>query len=304
MKNRNALLIFLLSPVIALAGQFNLEMAAPGIYVHHGEHKEVDVGYGGDICNIGFIVGKKGVAVIDTSGSPKIAAKLREEIKKVTPLPILYVINTHVHPDHLLGNAAFIEDHPVFVGHKNLAIELNQRKDAYLSAQPQWVGEEDAANTKVIPPTLEVGNSQEIDLGDRKLKLTAYSTAHTETDLTIFDQKTSTIWTGDLLFIERTPTYESNVKNWLNVIKQLRNIQALHVVPGHGPVSTDWHKALDNESRYWTSLINDVRSEIKKGRSMEQAIDESNQSEKGKWVLFDAINRRNIARIYPELEWE
>ena len=129
-------------------------------------------------------------------------------------------------------------------------------------------------------------------------------TSHTDTDIMVFDQNTATMWTGDLLVIERTPTYEGNIKNWLKIIEQLHTLPVAHVVPGHGPVSSDWQKALENESRYWTTLIADVRGEIKNGRSMEQAINEANQSEKGKWVLFDTVNRRNIARAFPELEWE
>ncbi|MEO8333109.1 MAG: MBL fold metallo-hydrolase, partial [Gallionella sp.] len=110
-----------LLPAVAYADPLSVVQVAPGIYVHHGVHRDINIDYGGDICNIGFIVGSKGVAVIDTGGSPKIGAQLRAAIRKVTDLPILYVINTHVHPDHVLGNAAFKGDQPTFVGHEKLA---------------------------------------------------------------------------------------------------------------------------------------------------------------------------------------
>jgi len=288
----------------AYAEPLSVELAAPGIYVHHGLHKDINVGYGGDICNIGFIVGKKGVAVIDTGGSPKIGKQLREAIRKVTDLPILYVINTHVHPDHVLGNVAFKDDHPTFVGHENLAAAMAQRKEVYLSTESSWVGPADAIGSEVISPTLAIKNTQTIDLGGRILQLTAYPSAHTDNDLVVFDSTTATLWTGDLLFIERTPSFEGDIKSWLKVIAQLRNIPAVRAIPGHGPVTADWHGALDNESRYLSTLLEDVRTAIKKGRSMEQAIEESTHSEQGKWVLFDLVNRRNISRVFPALEWE
>jgi quinoprotein relay system zinc metallohydrolase 2 len=288
----------------AHAEPLQVEIAAPGIYVHHGVHKDINVGYGGDICNIGFIVGNKGVAVIDTGGSPKVGAQLREAIRKVTDLPILYVINTHVHPDHILGNAAFKDDHPTFVGHENLAAAMVQRKEVYLSTEASWVGAADAVGSEVISPTLAIKDTQTIDLGGRILQLTAYPSAHTDNDVVVFDSTTATLWTGDLLFIERTPSFEGDIKSWLKVIAQLRNIPAVRAIPGHGPVTVDWHGALDNESRYLSTLLGDVRASIKKGRSMEQSIDESTHSEQGKWVLFDLVNRRNIARIFPLLEWE
>jgi quinoprotein relay system zinc metallohydrolase 2 len=291
-------------PAFAHAEPLSVELAAPGIYVHNGVHKDINVGYGGDICNIGFIVGKKGVAVIDTGGSPKIGKQLREAIRKVTDLPILYVINTHVHPDHVLGNAAFKDDHPTFVGHENLATALAQRKEIYMSTEPSWVGSADAIGTEVIMPTLAIKDTKTIDLGGRILQLTAYHSAHTDNDLVVFDSTTATLWTGDLLFIERTPSFEGDIKSWLKVIVQLGSIQAVRAIPGHGPVTADWHGALDNESRYLSTLLEDVRTAIKKGRSMEQAIDEATHSEQGKWVLFDLVNRRNISRVFPALEWE
>jgi len=297
-------IVTMLLAIFAHAEPLMVEMAAPGIYVHHGLHRDINNDYGGDICNIGFIIGKKGVAVIDTGGSPKIGAQLRDAIRKVTDLPILYVINTHVHPDHIMGNVAFKEDHPIYVGHENLAGAMTQRKDTYLSSESIWVGTSDAKGSELIPPTLLVKGTQTIDLGGRILQLTAYPSAHTDNDLTVFDKSTATLWTGDLLFIERTPSFEGDVRSWLQVIAQLQKIPAERVVPGHGPVTAEWHGALNNENLYLATLLGDVRAAIKEGHSMEQAIEESNHSEQGKWVLFDIVNRRNIARIFPVLEWE
>jgi len=298
-----ATLFMLLLPLATQAEPFTVEQPAPGIYVHHGAHRDINIGYGGDICNIGFIVGSKGVAVVDTGGSPKVGAQLRAAIRKVTSLPILYVINTHVHPDHSLGNAAFKNDHPAFVGNAKLAAIMAQRKDIYLRNEPGWVGT-DAAGAEMIPPTLPVESSMTLDLGGRSLQLTAYPTAHSVSDLTVFDSITKTLLTGDLLFIERTPSIDGDLKGWLHVIAEMRNVPAAVVVPGHGPVTTDLRTALDNEERYLTRLLEDVRAAIKQGRSMEQTIDEAVLSERDKWVLFDVVNRRNVSLVYPVLEWE
>ncbi|MGQ0442099.1 MAG: MBL fold metallo-hydrolase, partial [Methylophilaceae bacterium] len=119
------------------------QVAGEGIYVHHGEHLDIDTGYQGDICNISVVVGSKGVAVIDTGGSLKVGTALREAIKKITPLPILYVINTHVHPDHIFGNAAFIntnEKPPQFVGHAKLATAMKIREEAYGKLNAKYLG--------------------------------------------------------------------------------------------------------------------------------------------------------------------
>lgn len=292
-----------LLPVLAFASPFNIENIAPGVYVHRGEHKDLSGHYGGDICNLSFIVGSKGVAVIDTGGSPAVGAKLRKEIRKVTQLPILYVIQTHVHPDHAMGSAAFKQDKPVFVGHSKLANEMGLRKEAYLRNQTEWVGA-DAKGTELIPPDLAVETTHDLDLGDRTLHLTAHPVAHSPSDLSVQDSASKILWTGDLLFIERTPSVDGNIPSWLEVIETLRAVKSPHVVPGHGSVTTKADAALDDEKRYLTVLLSDVRTAIARGDSMQQTIDTAAQSEKDKWLLFDITNRRNIARVFPELEWE
>ncbi|MFH0934829.1 MAG: quinoprotein relay system zinc metallohydrolase 2, partial [Pseudomonadota bacterium] len=276
---------------------------ATGVYVHHGEHKDLNANYGGDICNTGFVIGKKGIAVIDTGGSPKVGAQLREAIRKVSQLPILYVITTHVHPDHSLGNAAFKQDKPVFVGHGKLAETMALRREAYLRNQTEWVGA-DAAGSELIAPTLAVASTHEIDLGGRVLRLTAHPVAHSPADLSVFDTESKTLWTGDLLFVERTPSIDGNIPSWLEVIEQLRATPVQHFVAGHGSTSKALGAALDDEKRYLETLLADVRNAIEQGRSMEQTIPTAAGSERGKWLLFDAINRRNVALLYPQLEWE
>jgi len=301
--SRLFLILIALLPAPALGSALSVEKIAPGIYVHYGEHKDIDADYGGDICNLSFVIGSKGVAVIDTGGSPVIGARLRQAIRAITPLPVLYVINTHVHPDHALGNAAFKQDDPVFVGHSKLSDAMAQRSEIYLRNQAVWVGA-DAAGTELIPPTLAVSTTHDIDLGGRTLNLTAHPVAHSPSDLTVFDTATSTLWTGDLLFIERTPSIDGDLLSWLNVIEQLRDMQTTRTVPGHGAVTRNGRAALDDEKRYLSTLLTDVRAAIKQGHSMEQTIATAAQSEQNKWVLFNTTNRRNVARIFPMLEWE
>ncbi|HYN53916.1 MAG TPA: quinoprotein relay system zinc metallohydrolase 2 [Methylotenera sp.] len=287
---------------------FAVENISDGIYVHHGEHLDIDTGYQGDICNISFVVGSKGVAVIDTGGSLKVGNELKSAIKKVTSLPILYVINTHVHPDHIFGNAAFLpsdskEDKPVFVGHAKLADAMQLRKEAYDKLNIKYLGAA-AKGSEIVKPTLLVKAPMELDLGDRSLKVTPYLVAHTNTDISVIDSKTQTLFTGDLLFIDRTPVIEGDIKGLIATIELLKTYPIKQVVPGHGRVTKDWIKALDNEQRYLTTLLADIRANIKKGISMESTMDTAAASEKDKWLLFDITNRRNVNTIYPALEWE
>ncbi len=282
---------------------FAIENLGDGIYVHHGVHLDIDEGYQGDICNASFIVGSKGVAVIDTGGSFKVGNQLREAIRKVTTLPVLYVINTHVHPDHIYGNAAFLADKPQFIGHDKLANAMELRHEAYAKLNARLLGE-DAKASELVKPTMTVKTTLELDLGDRKLMLTAHPVAHTNTDVSVMESKASTLFAGDLLFIERTPVLEGDIKGLIAEIEKLKSSSAKQVVPGHGPVTKNWVEALNNAQHYLTVLLTDIRASIKKGESMESTMNTAAASEKGKWKLFDIANRRNVNTIYPALEWE
>ena len=288
---------------IASNNTFAIENVGNGIYVHHGKHLDIDDGYQGDICNISFVVGSKGVAVIDTGGSFKVGKQLRDAIKNVTPLPILYVINTHVHPDHIFGNAAFKQDKPAFVGHAKLGDAMQLRQEAYEKLNIRYLGA-DAKGSEIVKPTVLVKEPMDLDLGDRSLKVTPYPNAHTNTDISVIDSKTSTLFTGDLLFIERTPVIEGDIKGLIAAIETLKTYPVKQVVPGHGPVTADWVGALSNEQRYLNAVLTDIRATIKSGGDMGKAMDTAAASEKDKWLLFDIANRRNVNTLYPALEWE
>ena len=286
-----------------IATSFNIENLGRGIYVHHGKHLDIDTGYQGDICNTSFIIGSKGVAVIDTGGSLKVGNQLHNAIRKITQLPILYVINTHVHPDHIFGNAAFSDDKPVFIGHEKLAKAMLLRKEAYEKLNTRYLGD-DAKGSEMITPTLAVKDILDLDLGDRTLRLTAFPNAHTNTDIAVMDSKTATLFTGDLLFIERTPVIEGDIKGLIAAIDVLKTYPAKQVVPGHGPVTQDGTTAFNNEQRYLNSVLTDVRAGIKSGAGLEKTMDTAAAGEKDKWLLFDIANRRNVNTLYPVLEWE
>jgi glyoxylase-like metal-dependent hydrolase (beta-lactamase superfamily II) len=112
-----------------------------GVFVHQGRYEMQSPENRGDMANACFVVGNESVAVIDTLGSAVAGSKLRDAIRTVTNKPIRYVINTHMHPDHVFGNAAFKEDNPVYVGHHKLARGLASRAERYLAINKQMLGD-------------------------------------------------------------------------------------------------------------------------------------------------------------------
>lgn len=288
----------------AEAARIGLLEIAPGIFIHVGQYALVNSENHGDISNTAAIVGTSAVAVIDTGGSNSVGQALRDAIGQITDKPVRYVINTHMHPDHVLGNAAFQSADTEFVGHHKLAAALSARAESYLRNARERVGEEAFAGTKIILPTTAVADVLELDLGGRVLTLRARPTAHTDNDLTIFDSATETLFLGDLLFADHIPTLDGSLAGWLKLIPVLKQEHAARAVPGHGPKAMPWPSAIEPEERYLETLARDVRAMIKDGKTIEQAVATAGQSERGNWKLFDDHHARNVTAAFTELEWE
>src|SRR6476620_4836925 len=146
-----------------------LSEIAPGNFVHYGSLEERSPANLGDNADIGFLVGTRCAAVIDSGGSLPVGEGLREALRLRTQLPICYVITTHAHPDHFFGAAAFKGDDAVFVGHQNLPRALQQRGKFYTNTLVRDL-KELAQGSAVIEPTMLVKDRLALDLGGRKLE--------------------------------------------------------------------------------------------------------------------------------------
>ena len=285
------------------ASDFDLQEITNGIYVHHGKQVKFDHPDHDDIANIGFIVGDNCVAVIDTGGSINIAQKLYDHIKEITSKPVCYVINTHVHFDHVLGNSVFKNPGTKFIGHRNLSDALLNSKAFFLKEYANELGGK-PDDSSIVMPDITVDNTLEIDLGNRQLLLSAYPPAHSHTDLTILDKKTNTLWLSDILFIDRIPALDGSLRGWLAVMKKIESLNPTYVIPGHGPTNLNLADAIEPQKVYLTQLLNETRSMIENGHFMEEAIEQVEREEKLKWLLYEQHHKRNVSKAFTELEWE
>jgi len=277
------ILLFQAFASLAFAGgepePFNLSQVADGIYLHSGVHVAFTDPQHDDIANIGFIVGNDCIAVIDTGGSVTIGQELLLSVREISNLPICYVINTHVHFDHILGNLAFKNEDAQFIGHIKLIDAIEQSRDFFLEQSKNDLGPAPNRNS-IVGPNLGVDKTMELDLGNRLLRLTAYQTAHSN------------------------PALSGKLKGWLAVLETLQNEAIDLAIPGHGTSSNNWPETFAAEQAYLKVLLNDIRQAISKGQFLEDAVNFVGKDEKQEWLLHEQHHARNVTKAFTELEWE
>ena len=277
---------------------------APGVFVHRGIISDAAQDNLGDVANIGFVIGARSIAVIDTGGSRVVGEQVYRAIRHVTDLPISHVILTHMHPDHVLGASVFAEAGAEVVGHARLADALRDRATSYLDAFAERIGEAAFIGTTVVLPTIEVAENLTIDLGGRSLELRAWPTAHSTTDLTVRDTGSGLLFTGDLVVDQQTPSLDGSLTGWQSVLAEMAALDLSQIVTGHGAPLMEWPEASVPLLRYLEVLARDTRAAINQGTSLGQAVTTIGKSEADNWQLFDLFNPRNATVAYTELEWQ
>ena len=276
---------------------------APGVYLFPGRHAVWDAAHD-RVANTGFVLGSRCAAVIDSGGSPKHGRELLAALRAVSPLPVCFLVNTHVHPDHVMGNGAFATANggrpPQIVGHLKLAAALAARGPYYLRALQR----EGAAEVpeRIAPPTLAVADRMELDLGERTLQLRAWPTAHTDADLTVLDEASGTLWLGDLAFDGHLPVLDGRLQGWRQVLQALAQEAGVRrAVPGHGRVMDDWPAGLQPTAGYLADLQREVEAALGKGLSLTETLEATRPP--GQWQLAPDFHRRNLTTAFAELEW-
>jgi quinoprotein relay system zinc metallohydrolase 2 len=277
---------------------------APGIFVHMGDVAEPDMLNRGDATNLGFVLGETSIAVVDTGTARWMGEALWRAIRLRSNLPVSHVILTHMHPDHVLGAAAFSGTGAEVVGHADLPRALADRQANYVESLERLIGAEHFIGTRTVPVDMTVSGDTMIDLGNRLLHLRSWPMAHTGTDVTVLDERTKTLFAGDLVFHLHTPALDGSLRGWRAALEDLAALEVERVIPGHGGPSLDWPAGGAGIARYLQVLEQDTRTALDRGLRLGEAVKVVAQSEAANWQVFDAYNARNATVAFTELEWE
>lgn len=289
---------------VAVGPALSVTEIAPGVFVHVGDVAEPDTVNLGDVTNLGFVIGPEAVAVIDSGTARWMGEALWRSIRQRTEKPVQYVVLTHMHPDHVLGASLFSDAGAQIVGHAKLGRALADRRGNYLDSLERLIGAQAFLGTDISKVDIAVAGSQSLDLGGQILRVQAWPTAHTGTDVTVLDTQTKTLFAGDLVFHRHTPALDGSLLGWRAVMASLTEIDVTRLVPGHGGPTLDWPVGAADMQRYLQVLEKDTRAAIDAGTRLGEAVKEIATSEAPEWELFEAYNPRNATVAFTELEWE
>jgi len=258
----------------------------------------------GFISNAGFIVTPDGVVVFDALGTPSLAARLLAEIRKVTTLPIRYVVVSHYHADHIYGLQVFKELGAKIIAPEGAKLYLaSSVADSLLDTRrfelSPWVND----STHLIVPDEYIDKDTQFSLGGIKFKIQLIGNAHSQGDLTLLVEPDNVLFSGDLIFEGRIPFVgQANINNWLKALNNMRDVNVTAVLPGHGPLAKD-PNALINLTYGYLSLLKDkMQAAAKNWVPFAEAYSKIDWSDYKSLPAFDAANRSNAYNVFLFME--
>jgi glyoxylase-like metal-dependent hydrolase (beta-lactamase superfamily II) len=256
-------------------------------------------------ANAGFVIGDDGVIVVDTFANAEAAAELLAEIRRRTPLPIKWAINTHHHVDHVLGNAVFAGAGVAVLAQRNVRDWIHSENlhavEVGYAAEHQTVPPEvKAAITAFVAPTTIYDRGVDLRLGSRLVQV-RHVLGHTGGDSIVLVPDANVVFAGDIVWRRNVPNLvDASTPAW---IAALDNLIARHrgatFVPGHGGVAT----ATDVVA--FRDYLRTLRRLVSAARARKQpAVDFALPRLKaryGPWDYFNEMAPANIGDVAAEL---
>jgi len=269
----------------------------------HGVYAAIDDAKGDSGANAGFVIGDDGVLVVDTFENEKAARLLLSEIRKLTPLPIKFVVNTHYHLDHVAGNKIFQDAGAVVIAHKNVRdwIHTENLKFFGKDIKPEQKAEVDNLGA----PNVSYDDALTIFLGGREIRV-VHLLGHTGGDSVVRIPDAQVTFWGDLFWRKTLPNLiDATTSDWSKTLsggeewsKRFEGAE----VPGHGDIGTiDDVKEFGGYLVDLRALVSEAETKKKGGDDLVSAVLPEVAKKYESWEFFKYFAKSNIKDMDSEL---
>ena len=238
--------------------------------------------------NCGIILTNEGVVLVDTGHNPTDSREVLEAVRRLTPLPVRFVINTEVHPDHTTGNFVFSPP-AVVINHAGATDAMRKADNPNRFANAAAEIRSAAEGYRLVTPQIEYQEKMTLRLGERTFELVHLENAHSEADTAVWLPAERVLFASSVAI----PNSLNNVRPFVTIAsmlaatRMLRSLNPEVVVPGHGSVGTT--SIFDESERYYTLLVERVGAMVREGKSREQIGKELRMPEYAAWAYQDRM---------------
>lgn len=273
-----SLLLFVLSSQAQDLGP-HFKKVADGIYVEYASEPS-------STCSI--ILTRAGVVLIDSGFRASDAQEVAEAVKKLTPLPILFLIDTEPHPDHSTNHWVFSPPAVIIAGEG----ATESMKKAF--AAPDFASRIDMkreafTNYQLATPQVEYHDKMTLHVGERTLELMRLNNVHSEADTAIWLPAERVLFAASAAVPKSLDNIRSfvTIQDKINAFKMMKALNPEVVVTGHGSPGTA--KTFDESIEYYTLLIERVKKMVQEGKSEDQIKQELRMPEYSSWLGQDRM---------------
>ncbi len=297
-----SLLTILLLVHSLLAYDYNLKPIQVNAATHcfFGLPEVMDKHNNGNMSNSCFVNMGTSYLVIDSGPTYLYAKQAYTAMKKIDNLPISYVINTHVHDDHWLGNSYYSELHVKIIG--SLAFKAEPKVE--MTRMQKRITPEAFAQTTQEFPTIFVENKKILNLDTKEVHLVSVNKkAHTHSDLFVYIPSEKIVFAGDLIFNDRLPSIrDGNLKGWIETLDEIRAMDVNYIIGGHGEIINK--NSINMTYNYIKTLRDRVATLIEDGEEIGNVVDMVTMKRYKDINFYDSMHRQNVEIAYRMLEWE
>ncbi len=254
----------------------------------------------GNMSNSCFVNLGNSYLVIDSGPTYQYAAQAYKKMKNLKDLPVSYVIDTHVHDDHWLGNSYYITLGSKIIGSQ----AFKELPKAEKTRMQRRISEDAYKQTTQVYPTLFVDKEKVLDINGKKVIIKSVNNkAHTNSDLYVYIPSEKIVFVGDLVFNQRLPSLrDGDISGWLKALDEIKNMDVKYIIGGHG-TNVD-KNAVEYTYEYLKTLRDEVKKRIDDGEDIADVVNDVKMLEYKNDPFYDSVHRQNVETAYRMLEWE